>query len=244
MKSNLQESTIKSIFSDFDHDDQVNLICELMKIARVDSVIQQDRIIKVAGAEVGAAKDETEEAKRYRHYRQEFDGWLYDFLPRFIIVVEKDYLDRCFKFFELVLSKAIGFCNSPDGYAFCVRDDSCRIEPFQQDDKIASAMVLMGSESIQTNHLCCVVENTEVEGFSQWRMSFQDFFVLIYNRSDEEVNVLLLIMRFFGDDPERLASANQFLKVRYPYLVGEDQLIDNDNLLKLFSGLTLTPRNH
>jgi hypothetical protein len=239
MKPNLQESTIKSIFSNFDHDKQVNLICELMEIARVDSVIQQDRIIKVAGVEMNAPKDETEEAKRYRHYRQEFDGWLYDFLPRFIIVIEKDYLDRCFKFFELVLSKSKGFCQCQfDGYGFCIRDDSDEISPFQ--DRMNSAMALMGSESIQTNHLCCVVKSTEGNGFGKWRMSFQDFFVLIYNRSDEEVNVLLLIMRFFGDDTEMLTNANRALKVQYPHLIGEDQLIDNDKLFRLFPGLTLT----
>lgn len=240
--NSLQSETIKSIFRNFDHNKQINLICELMEVAKLDSIIQHDRPMRIAGVEMNSPKNETADEKQQRLYREKFDDWLYEFIPQFLVIVEKSYLDRCFYFFDLITIKAKGLCGCPnDGFGYCARDDINRLTPFNPEQpRIVLAADIFDADDIDDSHICSRVKSTDNDHYIKWRISFHDFFVLIYNRGDDDIYALLSIMGFFDDDEEMVKRAAESLKLHFKDAYDSCGSINNEIVLRIFSGLTLT----
>jgi hypothetical protein len=195
MKQNLQTSAIKSIFINLDHEQQIDLLYELMKLGNVDSIIQTTTRprIRVDGVDG--------DPNVYNHptYKELFIYWIYKFLPIHFTVIENNYLDRCFRVFEVITSTRTRpcKCRSKDGYCSSTDINASDLKPFTDEDmRIKGLLDLMGEETPDAIHICATFKDQNPDTLHRLDMNLYDLFILIYHQSDDEINVLLSTMGF------------------------------------------------
>lgn len=103
----LQIRTIKTVFSGLNNDEQSILIEDLMKIAKIDSVINVNHPTIFAGIEV-PAPIETPEEKELRVHKKNFTKWMMPFFCKFLKIVDDDYLNQCFEIYLLLEKRSVG----------------------------------------------------------------------------------------------------------------------------------------
>lgn len=196
MKEALQEKSIKAIFNSFDYGRQVTLIEDLMRLAKVDSIIRIDQPSYVCGTEVNTPKNETETAKKNRLYRQSFDAWLYPALIKWSIVVKKSFVDECFELFQFIRVKAKGSAYARGATGFCIYDNT-------------NSGSLFADEAERDDYCCDILANESIENIAihamkrdgnrscNWTMKFSKLFIIHCN---EDVKPILLCFGFFDDD--------------------------------------------
>jgi hypothetical protein len=99
---NLKIDAVRTVFGGLEHEDQVSLIRDFMDLAKVDSIIRNNRPVFLNATEINPPENETPDAKAERLYRDAFDAWLYKTCLESLIVVEKPYLDECFELYTMI----------------------------------------------------------------------------------------------------------------------------------------------
>lgn len=102
----LQIATIKTVFSSLNNDEQAILIEDLMKMAKIDSMINVNDPTIFAGIEIPAPIETTEE-KELRLYRKNFTKWLMPFFCKFLKIIDSEYLQQCFEIYLLLEEKSL-----------------------------------------------------------------------------------------------------------------------------------------
>jgi hypothetical protein len=238
MQPTLQTSTIKSIFSTFDHEQQIDLLYELMKLGNVDSIIQTTTRprIRVQGI------DGDPEIYNNPTYSQTFNYWIYKFLPTHFTVIDNVYLDRCLHFFEIVTSKKTRRCNCSTGNGYCrakdINAENFEIVGEEETMRMANISDFIASEIPYDVHICATFKDEDPDTLHRITMSFEDLFVLVYHRSDDEINILLLIMGFFNDNPSMLAVVNWIVQSKYAEMLNGRDSPNHRDAIRLFPDLS------
>jgi len=119
---NLQIEAVKSIFSGLDEYKQYDLLTDLMRISKIDSIVRIDSITKLNGVPLGNHNEE-------KLWREKFEEFIMPFLVKFLRIIDKEYMNNCFEVFKILAKKSIGskyYSQDTTGdknlYAYCKRE--------------------------------------------------------------------------------------------------------------------------
>lgn len=199
----LTELTIKNLFAEFDETEQLKLLRELMRVARIDSIIQNKKLLQDAdNHELGIPQNETPDQKEEREYRRRFINGIYLFLPSFLTVIKDDYIDACFELYKLIVKGSKGIdCISSTGneegddisgiYAYDITDTGDDfMDEYTQRVQCTKAMIV---GDMQNRVIFSKAGNPKSYLFM---ISFKDLFVNLYNKG-HDVYIILFLLGFF-----------------------------------------------
>lgn len=254
----LQEIALKTLFGTYDHDKQISIIRDLMDIAKIDSIIRNHQPVMICGVDMTAPKDETPEQLTIRTYRNQSDEWIYQFLHRSFIVVEKDYLNSCFELFQQIVKLSKGAAHIElRGDERCTGLYACDQMEYgssydHENDRHDWCQSIFTSD-IEN---CVIFSTVGCPRGYLWKIAFDDLFMSFKNHG-ESVGVILFLLGFFDYDEAKISDVILRMKEHFfPHLDGGElraacyamSLYGGDKtdptvmtkLFNMFQGLTVT----
>jgi len=188
----LQIDTIKRVFSALEEDEKVVLIRDLMKEAKIDSVIHNNRPTCFSGLYLPAPPT----------YRDNFIKFISPFLCSFLIVVEDQYIDQCFEIYKILQERSVGSqyesqCEMGDQFLYTEIENLNNInwlsidqtEFFKNEaskNQIFTERIFNNADIELVQIICFRFDNIQIN------IKLTDLFVLLSNNYDHAYIVLML----------------------------------------------------
>lgn len=174
----LQIKAIKTTFSGLNNDEKISLIRDLMKEAKIHSIIYNDRPVNIEGHILNPPVDQ---------HKHNFKIWLQPFLSSFLIVVTEEYIDKCFEIYEILHRYSAGDAHGS-------RDDigDWFLTAQQGDDSIRKQREKVFTVDIFARAKTGLVQIFRTYGDIGCNIALEDLFVLAYNNIDNAYIVLMI----------------------------------------------------
>jgi hypothetical protein len=181
----LKVASLKNIFETLDTETQTKLICDLMKTAKIDSIIGVDR----------STDDDYKFADGIN--KQLFFKYIMPFLTDKFTIVECQFIEKCYKLYQRLEKLTIGCnenaCEAGDLYLYAISDNTYDNFKYSLDKELMFRKIIFDDIHLKFFHLAVSYENYEM------CIKFQDLMVLMHD-NEKMFQIILLIFGYLKDD--------------------------------------------
>lgn len=176
----LQIKAIKTTFSGLNNDEKISLIRDLMKEARIHSIIYNDRPVNIAGHILNPPVNQ---------HKHNFKIWLQPFLSSSLIVVTEEYIDKCFEIYEILhrysaAGECCGSCCDNNDWFLSSQSDSI-FRDLNEREKVFTVDIFAEAKT-------GLVQIFRTYGDIGCNINLEVLFVLAYNNIDHAYIVLMI----------------------------------------------------
>ena len=205
---NLQISGIKTVFSGLSNEEQTSLLCDLMKISKIDSLIGVNRrTITCNEIEINPPKNETEDERKYRQYEERFYDFVMPFLSKTLLIISEEEMKSSFALWERLKKKSVGVDRDSQAIIgdkfLCAITQGNDLYANNQQKRSDFEFGILSSDIIKLELILITADfDSEYKIF----IYFTDLLMLCLNQDDMFIIMLLLLGYLEEDEKEEAIS--------------------------------------